>query len=156
MAPLPFPARPWLKSPTYVRMMQSDVILHYDAYAYRDAGNYLWLRLEARQGGRVLCGSSVYVVTSLGLEPREALPEAVIPAYWTRGTHATFRVVHPMVLGMVRNVPESFARATVHFHYITCTDADPWPRNMVNTYRYTVRPDDPRTKRRTPPLPDIL
>jgi|SRR6478609_1379605 len=139
---IPFEARPWIDGATYDRLARPST-LHYDLYALSDGFAY-YFRVEARQGGHALQGRSVYAydaATETLTEVRE--PEGATQVAWTRRNRHVFQAVHKRLLGVCRML-SGYVRVSVLCHYVNVPDQNPWPRNMVNTYRYTIKPDDPR------------
>jgi hypothetical protein len=159
----PLARRTWLNNSEYDRLTNSSV-LHYDIAAYLDIAKNYWFIIEARAGGKELMARSVYEYNQLenALKPRSVVPE-LTETSWTRYNAHIFNNVHKALLSQRVALP-GFTCATTRCHYVTPLDGDPWPRNMVNTYRYTMREDDPRRKnavKRTPrkasvALPDWL
>lgn len=154
--------RTWLNDREY-DLLALPGVLHWDLFAYTDLSGAYWFSVEARQSGQRLIARSLFRLDPATgqLEARTMAPQ-LTPVVWDRRTHDVFRRVHRALLLICEALP-GYSRVSKHCHYVPVPDCDPWPRGVVNTYKYTTRPDDPRKlprSQRAPvvgaPLPDLL
>lgn len=154
------PNRPWLTGATYDKYDTRDT-LHFDLFAYEDINGVTYFDVQALERGKTPIARTVvrYIHEFDVWTEIDALPLGIIKLYWRRATHDRFKRVHGRLLAMCQT-GHGYTSARVLAHYVKPYDADPWPRNTVNTYRAPQygegkRPGRPRVQKQVD-VPDIL
>lgn len=145
------PQRPWLKGSVYDKYT-TPTMLHFDLYAYTDADGYVWFEMRVTHRGMKPVAHSIwrYVPEFDALTERGALAFGLVPLRWRRATHDQFKRVHGRLLEVARGLWPDEPR-TILCHYVKPYDADPWPRNTVNTYAPPVYAEGKRPGRPAKP-----
>jgi len=130
--------------------------VHYDLYAFAGADETTYFEMLVTERGKTPLARSVFAYEPAFDYMREIpeLPFGLAPLRWRAATHDRFKRVHGRLLALCV-VPPYFSVRHVLCHYVKPYDADPWPRNTVNTYRAPVygegkRPGRPRKAKVAP------
>jgi len=153
--------RPWLGR-TEMELLCRDTVIHADIHAYSYADSELWFCITYSRGGTALIAKeyALYTPETLLYGPPDPERAALLRAcYWTRASAQAFNASHRALVTRALAEGESVDGGNVvslHCHYIKVPDANPFPRDMVNSYRVAMSPRTGRPKRPVTKLPDWL